>query len=33
MWQVYAKAIERHIGTKLDEQDARTLARLLARFL
>jgi DNA-binding MarR family transcriptional regulator len=33
MWQVYAKAIERHIGSKLGEGDAESLGTLLSRFV
>ncbi|WP_072371749.1 MarR family winged helix-turn-helix transcriptional regulator [Rhizobium tibeticum] len=32
MWQVYAKAIEDNLGSKLSEADAVALASLLARF-
>lgn len=33
MWTVYGKAIETHIGGKLSEGEARTIAGLLDRFL
>ncbi|OWV79885.1 MarR family transcriptional regulator [Rhizobium sp. R635] len=33
MWAVYARSIEAHIGGKLAESEAKTLAGLLARFL
>ena len=33
MWTVYGKAIETHIGGKLAESEARTIAGLLDRFL
>ncbi|EJB04610.1 transcriptional regulator [Rhizobium leguminosarum bv. trifolii WSM597] len=33
MWAVYAGSIETHIGCKLTENEARTLAGLLDRFL
>jgi DNA-binding MarR family transcriptional regulator len=33
MWPVYAAAIERHVGAKLDEDEAARLAALLARLL
>ncbi|WP_457586798.1 MarR family winged helix-turn-helix transcriptional regulator [Ensifer canadensis] len=31
MWQVYAASIEAHVGAKLSADDARELARLLAK--
>lgn len=33
MWTVYAKSIETHIGCKLAESEAKTIAGLLDRFL
>ncbi|NKK65962.1 MarR family transcriptional regulator [Rhizobium leguminosarum bv. viciae] len=33
MWTAYAKSIETHIGCKLAESEAKTIARLLDRFL
>ncbi len=33
MWTVYARSIETHIGCKLAESEAKTIARLLERFL
>jgi DNA-binding MarR family transcriptional regulator len=33
MWDAYAAAIERHVGTKLSDPDAARLAELLAKLL
>jgi len=33
MWPIYAAAIERHVGSKLTEEEAATLAALLAKLL
>jgi DNA-binding MarR family transcriptional regulator len=33
MWKVYGRAIQRHVGDKLDEKSARALADLLRRLL
>ena len=32
-WKVYAKSIQRHVGDKLDEKGAATLAELLERLI
>ncbi|MBI3433691.1 MAG: winged helix-turn-helix transcriptional regulator [Proteobacteria bacterium] len=33
MWKVYAGAIQAHVGARLDDKDARTLADLLGRLI
>jgi len=33
MWPIYAAAIERHVGSKLTEEEAATLATLLGKLL
>lgn len=33
MWKVYARAIERHVGAKLDNEEAHILAGLLGRLI
>lgn len=32
MWQTYARSIERHVGARLSEDEARELTALLSRF-
>ncbi|MCA1490267.1 winged helix-turn-helix transcriptional regulator [Ensifer sp. NBAIM29] len=32
MWQIYAPSIERHVGARLSEDEARELTALLSRF-
>jgi DNA-binding MarR family transcriptional regulator len=33
IWQTYARAIERHVGAKLSEREAREFARLLSKLV
>jgi hypothetical protein len=32
MWTIYGKAIDRHVGSKLDDASAGAISRLLKRF-